>query len=537
METIASRRLQELFARVGSGFKNTQRDVLTQRERSDVQAWMNAEAFADRTREFEFQATAPNGQRGTFKTTINGLLLIEPSYDVAKRAIVARLAELERDGVISRQAPLVQIPAGLPLNGDWQGMLRNGLNVAFAPDTRLSTGFWGDFPPYGGASNAHLGQTYVLGFQNRASGPLLPNFPVPQQWTRYFPGPKFYERRGNIAGAPGPNGSTAWAFSDDAFVRILEEITTNIPLLVKGANGNIEFHPGVMAFNNGTQFPSPAFPPDLSAIAYDDVSGRHQYKADHKWAETTSGARGSATGLVINGRSDALWLHSMRVRQKLARCENHQMVFTNDWGKIEAADAAADFFRWINCASFLVEIGATSHVHACTEAHNAVANKATRETGGAAGNDLDLAVARERAARGERTRSRTDQLDAFVARLQLAADTENEAAGAAAGQILNGGLVASAQLFMANPIAGGVCAVVVGCVALFTYLFGGGLTERKTPEKCLVRDGKVRVRDKDEDDDPDGDVYGGNIYPWSRERAIRGIPVIRAKDAAGRTYE
>jgi hypothetical protein len=100
--------------------------------------------------------------------------------------------------------------------------------------------------------------------------------------------------------------------------------------------------------------------------------------------------------------------------------------------------------------------------------------------------------------------------------------------------ILRGGLVASAQLFVANPIAGGIAAVVTVVGAVVAWLAAGGAEARKTPELCYVRDGANKVRAKDEGDDPNGDVFGGNMYPWTRDEAIRGTPIIRVADASGR---
>lgn len=523
----AGRRIESVFQGISGGFRDLLTPALTDREQNTVARWMNSEAFSDRSREFAFNVTDPaTGRTGEFRTTINGLMLIEPSYDSSKEVVRQILSQLVGDGILSYSPPSGPLPnQGSP--GDWRRTLDSGGSVILPADTRIVSGLWGDFPPYGGIGNDFLRQPPVMLGTLPPSPGILPGFPVPQAWRRLFPGENFYRK----------NGSD-WVLPDQAFVDILDRLTVHLTIMLKGANANVEWHPGVMAFNNGTQFPTSMYPPDFMGYAYDDVRWDYQRRVDHKWATTTMGARGSATGIVINGKSDSLWLSSLHHRQRIARAENHQLVVGHDWGKIEAADAAADFLRWCNMASFLSDVGATSHLHACLECHNSLSVKAMRELGLPVGSELETQVVREREARGIRQRmSRSQQLDQYVAQLQLAADDERQAASDTAGSILHGGLVASAQLFLANPIAGGVCAAVVAVASLMVYLFGGGQAERRTPELVLIRDGKVKVRETDESGDPQGDVYGGNVYPWSRDRAIRGTPIIRAKDATGRVFE
>lgn len=529
---LARRRLQTLYQRasgrlsgLGRGIASTlTRDApsaLSEREAAALASFTNQELLEDRTREFEFTARDPRtGRTGTFRASGNSLHLVEPSYDAARARIEARLASWLAQGLLSRTPPgsELQSPPRGPVEAD--GQIRGHL----PNDTRLVSGLWADFPPYGGISNDHLNVAgTALGVSPR-SGQVLPNFPLPLRWEKLYPTPKLLDVR---------------AFPVVAMVRELRELTVDLALMLKGANANPEWHPALMAFNNGTQFPSREYPPDVGPAAFDDVAGRYQYKRDHRWAVTTQGARGSATGLLTPGETDPLWIASAGYRQRIYRAENHQMAFSNDWGIIEAADAVADFVRWANCARFLCDLGALAHVHACAECHNAVASKAERELGiavsGGPRDEYRAAVAGEREAR--QIKSRRVRYEEFKAGLTLAAEAREREAVSTTMDVLNGGLVASVSLFKLNPVVGGVGLLVTGIASVLAYFLSGGGEARREPERILVRDGTVRVRDRDEADDPQGDVFGGNSYPWTRDAALSGIPALRAKDASGRLYE
>ena len=495
--------------------------ALSEQTAAGLASFTNQELLEDRTREFEYAALDPRtGRMGTFRASGNSLHLIEASYDAAKARVEARLRAWIAQGLLSERQPLEPLaqPAPFPINGD--GNAHGGI----ALDTRLSSGLWADFPPYGGLSNDHLDAAgTALGITPRASS-LLPNFPLPLRWTKLYPTPRLFDVR---------------AFPVTALTTELDALTRDVAAMLKGANANPEWHPAVMAFNNGTQFPSREYPPNASAVAYDDVAGRYQYKRDHRWAVTTKGARGSGTGFVIQGTGDTLWMASATSRQRLYRVENHQLTFTHDWGLIEAADAVADFVRWANLARFLCELGALAHVHACAECHNSVASKAEMELGinvaGGPRDEYRNSVAQERGARA--IKSRRVRYEEFKAGLVLEADARERAAVGTTMDVLNSGLVASVALFKVNPIAGGVGLVITGIASVFAYFLSGGGQARKEPEKALVRDGQTRVRDQDENEDPRGDVWGGNHYPWTRDEALNGLPALRAKDASGRLFE
>lgn len=481
---------------------------LSPHELAIVSEFANSDHLSDRNRQVTFHAVDPRtGASGTFSTSINNLLILDGGYDTAKTALEGILRRLENDGLITR--------AATPLPGGVTGSTnQDGVSWFTAPrDTRLATGQWANFPPYSGIGAAHINaRTSALGY-DRPSDTVLNGFPLPARWTKFYPTPKLVSHLD---------------YQVPSFITDLDAMTTNAVTLVRGANAHPEWHPALMCFNVGPQFPGPMYPPNAGASTFASIELRYQYTQAHRWATMSSGADGASAGFQMTGRNDPLWLWSCGNRQRVYSGQRVDPPIGNAWGRIDCADATADFMAFVNLVSFLVNLGATAHVHAACETHNSVLRKAQRELSLAPTANVEtyfLNLQREREARAIRLQQTNDPSGIGTA-LGLN-DTS--------GQILAGGIVASAQLFMANPIAGGVALLVTGVAVLLSELLGSPRVER-IPENVMVRDGLVPVRASDENGDPAGDIYGGNRYPWTRKQAVMGRPVMRAQDSAGRTY-
>lgn len=481
--------------------------VLTPHEAAIVSEFANSEHLSDRNRQVTFHAVDPRtGESGTFSTSVNNLLIIDGGYDTAKTALEGILRRLESDGLITRSPSPLPAPAGGRTNS-------GGIDWFTGPyDTRLASGGWANFPPYSGIGPAHINaRRSALGL-DRPSDTILSGFPLPRSWDKFYPTPKL------LSGSQYPVA---------AFVADLDAMTTNAVTLVRGANAHPEWHSALMCFNNGPEFPTVMYPPNVVGQSSNDVEARYQYVEAHRWATMSAGAEGSAAGFQMGGRNDPMWLWSCGQRARVMSGQRHAPIIGNNWSRVDVADSVSDFMAFVNMVSFLVNLGATAHVHAACETHNAVIRKAQRELNLAPTANVEtyfLNLQREREARA-------------IRQAQENGTTVGTALGLndTSGQILAGGLVASAQLFMANPIAGGVALLVTGVAVLLSELFGSARVER-IPENVMVRDGLVPVRSADENGDPAGDIYGGNRYPWTRKQAVMGRPVMRAKDSAGRTY-
>lgn len=497
---------------------------LTPTEQVAIAQWANAIP----SRDYEFPYTV-RGVAGTFHTSVNKLLLIDPSFSTAERAIRAKLDQWVRDGILSWNPPapgtIVPPPAARNLVTWTNDPMPSG--IWGAPlDTRLMTAQWADFAPYGGLRNTFNGDTgpsTAIGI-TAASGDLLPSFPVPNRWRKLYPGPKLFD---------------STFLSDSRFVTELSDLTTQLALLSQGGNADPAWHPAFMFFNTGPQFPSWQYnePAGVYGTVFHEIDERWRGYLAHRWAEPKHGAARNNTGINILGNRSDVWNTSLRARTRCFTAHREENTYNavHKWATLTVADAVADFCRWANLASFMVDLGASAHAHAALECHNSVAGKAMRELGLGVGSQLDRSVGRERDARVARAQSsRVDQLNEYIAGLELANSQEHADAVDLSMSILRGGAVASAQLFAANPIVGGIAAVVTVVGAVVAWLAAGGAGARKTPELCYVRDGAAKVRDKDEGDDPNGDVFGGNMYPWTRDEAIRGTPIIRVADASGR---
>lgn len=502
-------------ALVGGG----RRDVLTPQERAGIATFSNSDAFSDRSRTFSFRATDARGREGLFTTSVNQLLIIEPSYDAAKTALRRLLTMLEERRIITRERPTappnVSRFQSLGYSGGWgdgaTSYAYNGIG-----DPRCLTGQWADWPRYGGLKPRHdynMSPT-AIGYDQFSSGPFLPGLPLPNQWTRYYPLENLWNRQ---------------AFSDEDFVALLGELTTQIVLLVKGANANPEWHPSLVFFLNGV------YPHVHTAGVWNGVDSRYQYKELHPWCRLTEGSDMAFTGLTPVGRNDALWMHSMRCRAPRAYEEHHEPLIGNDWAKQEYADAIGSFMQLVNLASHVVDLGASAHVHGALEHHAAVSQKAYEELGLTAGAGLSgylAGLARERQAREARAQQ---SAGAAGAGLQLVGGTAWSPDREIANQILNGATVASAQLFMVSPLAGGIAVAVVALGVLLVNLFMPPQVECNG-SMIRVRDGRRRVRDVDIENCPGahGDTWNGNLLPHTRANAINGRPAVRVKDSFGR---
>lgn len=490
--------------------------VLTEEQRVGISEFANAEALSDRAREFSFEAVDPaTGRRGQYRTSVNRLLIIEAGYDVARRELEALLDELVRDGLLTWDKPAIppniadlQVRGGLGSWGD------GNPSYAGANDSRMWTGGWADWPNYAGLVNPGYDEAATaINYTRFSSGPFLPGTPLPRDWRRIYPTRKIFDKR---------------AFGNEAFVSKLSDMTRWMALLINGANGNVEWHPAVVYFNNGV--PAPYFQNGV----WDNVDLRYQYKNIHPWMVPTVNASPGNAGLRPVGASDPLWRESMNTRSPRYWAEHHSPIGRHNWAELHYADAVSNFVQTANLASFVLGLGATAHVHACVEHHAAVVQKAYTELGEPLGAGIDgylLRVAREREAR----EVRASQAASGGTNLALVSGPTSSPDRMVVNQVLNGLVVASAQLFVVSPIIGGVALLVVG-VGIFVANLILGRAYECHGERLLVRDGRSPVREVDinECTGTQGDLYGGNYVPHIRENAIHGRPMIRVKDSLGR---
>lgn len=496
----------------------TKQDVLTPQERAHVSQFANDEAFSDRNQPFNFQARDPvSGRLGNYSTTVSHLLLIEPSYDEAKRTLESILGRLVRDGIVTRVKPAAPPNVTRYQHGRTVSWNDDGdvLNVPYGGigDPRLLTGSWADWPRYADLKQpGYTEPATAFGYTRFASGPFLPGMPIPRDWNHLFPCEKLWD---------------ASRFPHEAFEATMAELAEKIVLMVKGANGNPEWHPAIVHFLNGVE------PYYHTSGVWDRVEARYQNKQWRPYVRLTRGQAVQNAGLTPVGRGDAMWRSSLTSRQPRAFEERHSGGIGNNWAAQYYADAIADFMVLVNLAQFLIDLGATAHVHACLEHHAAMATKAYHELGLTAGAGLSgylAGVARERQAREARAQSQTPGLG-----LQLVSGPSTSSDRMIANQVLNGLVVASAQLFAANPIVGAVATAITVVAILITNLILGTAFECNG-ERLLIRDSRAVVREVDlmGCTGTSGDMYGGNLLPHSRQHAIEGRPVIRVKDALGR---
>lgn len=488
---------------------------LTIPEVAAVEAFANSPALADRNARVTFHATDPqSGQAGTFTTSINELLLIDPSYDTARLQLLGVIERLVRDGILSWEPPAGTLPLPAPAATSME--LGETADVRTGPlDTRHTTGMWGDFPPYSGVGPAHINKAQTALGYDRPQPLGLEGLPVPAKWKRLYPTPKLF---------------AAAQYGNEAFVNDLTALTEGIVSVVRGANAHPEWHPALFAFNNGPQFPGPLYPPDYNPSLGANVEGRYQYKTTHRWGEMTRGAAGSAAGFNMVGRGDGMWQWALGNRNRTFGTQRHIMAFTNNWSRCDCADPTADFVSFANMASFVLELGASAHVHAACQNHATIAKKAQLElemAPTAAVSTYFLNLQRERDANLARASASSNPIASIGTSLGL---------NGLAGEILAGGVIASMQLFMINPIAGGVALLLTGVATLLAQLLSGPPLLR-IPEDIPVRDGARPVRTQDENGDPKGDIYGGNALPWTRKQAVMGQPVMRIKGTDGRVRE
>lgn len=493
-------------------------ELLSPEEQQGIAAFSNSEAFSDRSRMVSFEAVDPStGRRGQYRTSVNGLLLIEPSYDAAKQQIQNILGNLVNDGVLTYDKPLAPPDVRALQNRTPLGAFGEDGNPAYGgtEDSRMWSGGWANWPEYGGLVNPGYDEAATaINYTRFSPGPFLAGLPLPRDWRRIYPTRKLFDRG---------------VFPDEAFMAALQELTRQIVLLVKGANANPEWHPALVYFLNGV--PAPYF----TGQTWDNVDLRYQYKDLRRWCKRTESANPRDAGLVPVGASDILWQMSMRSRAPRYWAQRVRPIARHNWASLTYADAVADFVQIANLASFVADLGATAHVHACLEQHAAVAQKAYAELGETFGAGLDgylARVARERQAREVRA---SQSGGGGGTGLALVAGATNSPDRQIANQLLNGAAVASAQLFLVSPLIGGVALGITAVAVLITNLIMG------RPYECngsnlLVRDGRVPVRDTDlnECSGAHGDVYGGNYLPHTRAQAIQARPVVRVKDALGR---
>jgi len=494
---------------------------LSAQERADIARFSTSDSFSDRTRRFKFEARDPRtGRLGQVDVSVNSLLLIEASYDDAKTQLTRLLDQLTGpNGPLTYDRPAappdVRRFQDLNPSGQWSGDRGPVVSYGGYGDQRIVTGAWADFPRYAGLVNDNYDMAATaFGYTPFTNGNLLPGVPLPVNWRRIYAKERLWDRRD---------------FSDDAFVGAMNEMGRLMVLLSHGANANIEWSPGAVLFLNGVE---PAF---HSGGVWDSVDLRYQYKNYHPYFRVTRAMPVQSAGLVPAGRSDPLWLSSLRARAPRAQEESRRPTTSHNWGSQDYADAVGNLVQLANACRFMLDIGATAHVNAALEYHAALCKKAYRELELAEGAGLQgylAEVARERAARAERALASSG---VGGAGMQLVQGVGDGGVRDTWNAILNGATVASMQLFAASPLIGGIAAGITGLAILITNLVLGPRFECRG-DLVLIRDGITPVRTEDEMgcQGRDGDCYGGNRYPHRRGDAISGRPCIRVRDAYGR---
>ena len=535
--TLAGMRIRSLFgvaesratAAVG-GFRSyvgqhgltiggPRKQVLTQTELDTISAFANSDALADRTRSFSFEATI-NGRKGRYTTTVNSVLLIEASYDPALREARAVLAELVSAGFLTYTRPdappdvsrfqRTANGGGWGPDSDATGISPRGGRV----DPRCWSGAWADWPRFAGLKPPGYDETESAYGYRQFPAATLPGLPLPQTWRKLYPTAKLFDTN---------------ALSHEAFVRFLSRMTVAGVQVEKGANANPEWHPGNQFFHNGVE----CYVHDGGV--WSDVDARYQYKDYHPWLRWTADRAMPDTGALEVGKTDALWLESMRRRAPFLWEEQHKPAFAHNWASQHYADAVANFVQTANWLQFVCDLGATAHSNASIAHHAVVAAKAYDELGLPAGGSLQdylAGVARERAAREARVAAGGGT---GLSNLKLVVGATESEDRQIANAVLSGACVASVQLMMANPVIGLVALGIVAVATFITNLVFGEPFECHG-ERLLVKDSRVVAYGQDINGctGTQGDVFGGNYLPHVREHALRGRPIIRVKDANGR---
>lgn len=527
--SAVSARASAVSARV-SAVTRPRQEVLTPEQRQNIAAFANSDTMGDRNRVFEIEATV-NGRRGRQNVTVNSVLRIEASYDELKRRAEALLAELvpvDANGVETGQGVLTYIrPAVAPdvrliqdrrnrIGGWGPGGDHNNFCPPWGADSRVWTGGWFDFPRYADLGNQSVGYdegATSFSYTRFTRGNYLPGTPLPLTWRKLYPTPRLFTRT---------------AFPDDAFIRIVSELTTLAVGIIRGANGDPQWHPCTVYGWNGVE--------DYfhTGGVWDQVETRYQYHNGHPWARVTQGEGPARSGIVELGRADSLWIDSMRSRAPRVVEWRSMPAASHNWASQEYADAVADFVRAANILRMVCDLGATAHVHACVEHHSAMLSKAMRELNLPRGAGIDqylYGVAMERQAREARASGGNGNSTALCLVSGASSSTDRQIANA----LLNGAVVASVQLLMSSPIAGVIAVAITAVGILITNLVLGAAFECRG-EQLLIRDGNEAISTADINgcSGSQGDVYGGNRYPHKRIHAIQGRPVIRVFDQSGR---
>lgn len=532
---LAGDRLARLFDGVFEGARaargavvdrltaGARRDVLTPQEQQGIAQFANSESLSDRNRVFSIEAVV-NGRRGRQNVSVNSVLQIEASYDVYKREAEALLAELTdpNTGVLTYDRPVVAPDVRILQDranriGGWgPGGNHNNFCPPHPVDPRVWNGGWFDFPRYANLGNNDVGYDTAqtsFSYTRFTHGGYLPGTPLPSAWRKLYPRSRLFDRT---------------SFSNDNFVRIQRRLAILAVQIIRGANGNPEWHPATVYGWNGVQ--------DFfhTGGVWDEVETRYQYHTCHPWAVVTKGASKGDAGIIEIGASDSLWVDSMRSRAPRIVEWRTTPVAAHNWASQEYADAVADFVRAANILRLVCDLGATAHVHACVEHHSAMLSKAAAELNLPRGVGIDgylAGIARERQAREIRARSSAGG----AAAMTLVAGASSSEDRQIANMILNGAVVASVQLLQVNPIAGIIAVAITSVGILIVNLAFGAVFECRG-EQLLIRDGTSAVLSADINGcvGREGDVYGGNYYPHKRIHAIQGRPVIRVFDSSGR---
>lgn len=520
-ETRASNAVGAFRASIGAHgipIGGPRQSVLTEPERQTISSYANSDALADRSRPFTFEATI-DGRRGRFTTTVNSVMLIEASYDAARREGEAVLAELVDGGFLTYEKPAlppnvsrfqnINAQSGMGTDGDYSLVVPWSGRV----DPRCWSGQWADWPRYAGLKPPEYDQSETAFGYTRFESSTLAGIPLPNGWRKLYPTEKLFDRS---------------RLSDDAFVRFLSRATVAGVQTEKGANANPEWHPANVFFNNGVE----CF--YHQGGVWDSVDLRYQYKGYHPWMRLTQDRAPGDTGFLEVGKTDPLWLNAMRRRAPVMVEEQHKHAFVHNWAKLEYADPVANFVQTMNWLRFVLDLGASAHSNAAIAHHATMAAKAYDELGLPAGGSLQdylAGVARERQAREQRAAQQGGALSG----LQLVSGATDGGDRQIVNQVLNGMTVASVQLLIAAPVVG-LIAIGVTSVAIFIANLVLGPAFECHGENLLIRDSRRVAYDSDINGcaGTQGNIYGGNYLPHVRAHALRGRPIIRVKDASGR---
>lgn len=499
------------------------RDVLTPEQQQGIAQFANSESLYDRNRTFSIE-TVVNGRRGRQNVSVNSVLQIDPSYDIFKREAEALLAELTdpNTGVLTYDRPAVapDVRSMQDRSNRIGGWGPGGSHNNFVPphpvDPRVWSGGWFDFPRYANLGNNDVGYDTAqtsFSYTRFTHGGYLPGTPLPSAWRKLYPRNRLFDRT---------------AFSNDNFVRIQRRLAMLAVQVIRGANGNPEWHPALVYGWNGVQ--------DYyhTGGVWDEVETRYQHHECHSWAQVTRGNGKGDAGIVEPGASDSLWVDSMRSRAPRIVEWRSMPAGSHNWASQQYADAVADFVRAANILRLVIDLGATAHVHACVEHHSAMLTKATAELNLPRGAGIDqylAGIAQERQAREIRARSSSGG----EASMTLVSGASSSDDRRIVNAILNGAVVASMQLLMTNPYAGIIAVAITAVGILIVNLVFGAAFECRG-EQLLIKDGTSAVLAADINGciGREGDVYGGNYYPHKRIHAIQGRPVIRVFDSSGR---